>query len=337
MQQLMAALGAHFSLEPGQNREFSIEIDPRSVSPESIAALARCGFNRISMGVQDFDPVVQAAINRQQSAAATRELVEAARAAGFGSVSLDLIYGLPLQTVEGFGRTLDTVMDLRPDRLAIYSYAHLPNLFGAQKLIPEAQLPPAEVKLEILRSTIERLAAAGYVYIGMDHFAQADDELAKAQERGELQRNFQGYSTHGDCDLIALGMTAIGRIGSCYSQNAKEIKVYEESLAQGQLPIQRGLVMNRDDRIRGAVIQEIMCQGRLAFSRLDERFGMDCRSYFSGELEQLRQLEADGLLTLVPDGLTVSSRGRLLLRAIAMVFDRYLAADRVKKTFSKII
>ncbi len=337
MQQLMAALGAHFSLEPGQNREFSIEIDPRSVSPESIAALARCGFNRISMGVQDFDPVVQAAINRQQSAAATRELVEAARAAGFGSVSLDLIYGLPLQTVEGFGRTLDTVMDLRPDRLAIYSYAHLPNLFGAQKLIPEAQLPPAEVKLEILRSTIERLAAAGYVYIGMDHFAQADDELAKAQERGELQRNFQGYSTHGDCDLIALGMTAIGRIGSCYSQNAKEIKVYEESLAQGRLPIQRGLVMNRDDRIRGAVIQEIMCQGRLAFSRLDERFGMDCRSYFSGELEQLRQLEADGLLTLVPDGLTVSSRGRLLLRAIAMVFDRYLAADRVKKTFSKII
>lgn len=337
MRRLLDALGTHFSLEVGDNREFSIEIDPRTVSPHDIAELAEGGFNRISMGVQDFAADVQTAVNRVQSFEATRTLVEAARAAGFGSVSLDLIYGLPLQTVEGFSRTLDQVLDIRPDRLAIYSYAHLPDMFGAQRLIPEAQLPTAAVKLEILRSTIERLTQAGYVYIGMDHFALAGDELTRAQARGELQRNFQGYSTHGDCDLIGLGITAIGRVGHCYSQNTKEIKAYEASLAAGSLPVQRGLITTPDDRIRGAVIQDIMCQGRLDFGRIATSFGIDCRDYFADEIARLRPLEADGLLELSFDGLLVSDRGRLLLRAIAMIFDRYLATDRVKKSFSKII
>lgn len=337
MQRLLEALSTHFNLETEAGREFSIEIDPRTVMPDDIAALARQGFNRISMGVQDFDAAVQAAINRLQSPEETRALVDAARATGFGSVSLDLIYGLPLQTVAGFDRTLDRVLEMRPDRLAIYSYAHLPNLFNAQKLIPEERLPAPEVKLEILGRTIERLTAAGYVYIGMDHFALAEDELTKAQRRGELQRNFQGYSTHADCDLIALGMTAIGHVGHSYSQNAKEIKTYEQSLAEGRLPIQRGLIMSRDDQIRGAVIQDIMCQGQLDLTKVGERFGIDARDYFAAEWERLRQLAADGLLELKPDALTVSSRGRLLLRAIAMIFDRYLAVAREKKTFSRII
>jgi oxygen-independent coproporphyrinogen-3 oxidase len=213
----------------------------------------------------------------------------------------------------------------------------LPNLFNAQKLIPEAQLPASAVKLEILRGTIERLTAEGYVYIGMDHFALAGDELTKAQARGELQRNFQGYSTHAHCDLIALGMTAIGHVGHSYSQNAKDIKTYEQLLAGGQLPIQKGLVMTADDRLRGAVIQEIMCQGQLDFARIEQSFGIDFKDYFADELEDLPPLAADGLLHLTGDGFTVSNRGRLLLRAIAMVFDRYLHEDRVKKTFSRII
>lgn len=337
MSRLLEALNTHFSLEADDSREFSIEVDPRTVSPADIAALARQGFNRISMGVQDFEPDVQAAINRLQTAEETRALVEAARETGFGSVSLDLIYGLPLQTVAGFDRTLDRVLEMRPDRLAIYSYAHLPKLFNAQKLIPEEHMPAPAVKLEILRNTIERLTDAGYVYIGMDHFALAEDELTKAQRRGELQRNFQGYSTHAHCDLIAIGMTAISHVGHSYSQNAKEIKTYEQLLAEGRLPIQRGLVMTADDQIRGAVIQDIMCQGQLDLARVEERFGIDSKDYFAAEWEQLRQLAADGLLDLKPNALTVSSRGRLLLRAIAMVFDRYLSADRERKTFSKII
>jgi len=337
MHRLMDALRTHFTLQSDDHREFSIEIDPRTVSTEGIAALADAGFNRISMGVQDFAGDVQEAVNRVQAAEETWDLIRAARASGFGSVSLDLIYGLPLQTADSFDRTLGLVLDMRPDRLAVYSYAHLPQMFRAQRLIHEAQLPEPTVKLEILRRTIERLTAAGYVYIGMDHFALAEDELVKTQGRGELQRNFQGYSTHGNCDLIGLGVTAIGRIGDCYSQNAKDIEAYEKALEQGRLPIERGLIMTPDDRVRGAVIQEIMCQGRLDFASVSGRFGIDFRDYFADEWPQLMALQADGLLKLTDTGLMVSNRGRLLLRAIAMVFDRYLAADTVKRTFSKII
>ncbi len=219
----------------------------------------------------------------------------------------------------------------------MYSYAHLPQMFGAQKLIQQEQLPAAAVKLDILCRTIEKLTMAGYVYIGMDHFALADDELVQSQIRGELQRNFQGYSTHGLCDLLGLGVTAIGHIGDSYSQNAKEVEAYTRSVERGHLPIVRGLIMDPDDRLRNAVIQEIMCLGRLNFASLTERFGIEVRTYFAAELERLEALQQDGLLELNESGVTVSARGRLLLRAIAMVFDRYLAASQTKQSFSKII
>ncbi len=337
MRRLMDTLRARFSLRSDGAREFSIEIDPRTVAPDDLRELAACGFNRISMGVQDFDPAVQKAINREQSFSDTAALVQAARSAGFGSVSLDLIYGLPLQTVAGFDRTLERILDIRPDRVAVYSYAHLPQMFRAQKLIHEDQLPAPEVKLDILRCTIDRLTAAGYVYIGMDHFALADDELVQSQVRGDLQRNFQGYSTHAHCDLIGLGVTAIGHIDGCYSQNAKELETYTRSVEQGRLPIVRGLVMDQDDRLRNVVIQQIMCLGRLDFASLGERFGIDVPRYFAVELERLHALQQDGLLALDAGGLTVSGRGRLLLRAIAMVFDRYLADAGTRQRFSKII
>jgi oxygen-independent coproporphyrinogen III oxidase len=337
MGRLFEALHEHFQMQAGDLREFSIEIDPRTVSPEDIAALAGCGFNRISMGVQDFEPDVQQAVNRVQSVEETRELIRAARDSGFGSVSLDLIYGLPLQTLEGFDRTLDRILEIRPDRLAVYSYAHLPQMFRSQRLIAEEQLPSPEVKLEILRNIIERLSSAGYRYVGMDHFALAGDELVQAQDRGELQRNFQGYSTHADCDLIAMGMTAIGNVGDCFSQNAKELAAYKSSLAAGRLPIERGLVMSADDRIRRAVIQEIMCQGRMDFQVMSRRLGIDFGDYFASELKRLEPLRDDGLVDLDGAGLEVSPRGRLLLRAVAMVFDRYLTGETPKKSFSKII
>lgn len=337
MNRLLERLRQAFSLQSGDDREFSIEIDPRTVSPQDISMLADCGFNRISMGVQDFDTAVQQAVNRVQGAEETFALIDAARGAGFNSVSLDLIYGLPLQTVASFDHTLDTVLAMRPDRLAIYSYAHLPQMFRAQKLIHEQQLPAASVKLELLRHTIDRLTDAGYVYIGMDHFALADDELVRAQARGELQRNFQGYSTHANCDLIGLGITAIGQIGDCYSQNAKTIAAYAAALEQGRLPIERGYVMDADDRIRNAIIQGIMCNGRLEFDSVAERFDINFKEYFAGELYRLEQLEADGLLELSDGGLSVSRRGRLMVRVIAMVFDRYLAEEPATKKFSKVI
>jgi oxygen-independent coproporphyrinogen-3 oxidase len=338
MARLMDGLRDHFNLSSDERREFSMEIDPRSVSPADMPALAGQGFNRVSMGVQDFAEDVQKAVNRIQSPEQTLKLIEAAREAGFGSVSLDLIYGLPLQTPEGFGRTLDQVLSMRPDRLAVYNYAHLPGMFRSQRMIQEDQLPTAAVKLQILRIAIEKLGAAGYAYIGMDHFALTDDELVKAQERGELQRNFQGYSTHANCDIIGLGITAIGRIGHAFSQNAKDIETYESRLNRGALPIAKGLVMTPDDRIRGLVIQEIMCQGRFDFTAFSGKFGIDFRSYFDAEWPQLEQLHRDGLLESIDEsGLLVSRRGRLLLRAVAMTFDRYLAEARTRRTFSKII
>ena len=337
MRRLFDALNANFSLCPDERREFSIEIDPRTVSPADIAALAQSGFNRISMGVQDFEADVQQAVNRIQSAEDTGALVRAARETGFGSVSLDLIYGLPLQTVDGFERTLERVLEMRPDRLAVYSYAHLPQMFRAQRLIHEEQLPAPSVKLEILRTTIERLTGAGYVYIGMDHFALADDELVKAQQCGALQRNFQGYSTHGNSDLVGLGMTSIGQVGDCYAQNAKEMAPYRAALEQGKLPIVKGLLMTADDRIRRSVIQDIMCRGELDYGAVSERSGIEFERYFASEIANLRPLERDGLIEPTPTGFRVCERGRLLLRAIAMSFDAYLAANRPQQAFSKII
>lgn len=337
MDRLMSRLRQHFKLQLDGGQEFSIEIDPRTAGPEDIVGLAECGFNRVSLGVQDFNPDVQKAVNRIQSEEETAALINAARGSGFESVSLDLIYGLPLQTLESFDRTLDTVLRMRPDRLAIYSYAHLPQMFRAQKLVKEEQLPEPAVKLDILRQTIERLTGSGYVYIGMDHFALENDELVQAQRRGELQRNFQGYSTHARCDLIGLGMSSIGHVGNCFSQNVKDLGVYGATLQQGRLPIERGLMMNQDDVLRAEIIQEVMCHGRLDFQQVSEHHGIDFGQYFAGELQRLRELDEDGLIQLQPGGLLVTDKGRLLLRPIAMVFDRYLAQAKQAPRFSKVI
>lgn len=337
MGRLMEKLRQNFTLRLDGRQEFSIEIDPRTASPEDIAGLGACGFNRVSLGVQDFNPDVQKAVNRIQSEEETQALITAARQSGFNSVSLDLIYGLSLQTVETFDRTLDTVLEMRPDRLAIYSYAHLPQMFRAQKLVNEDQLPSPEVKLEILRRTIERLTGAGYVYIGMDHFALATDELVLAQQRGELQRNFQGYSTHARCDLIGLGMSAIGHVGDSFSQNVKDLGVYTAMLDRGQFPIERGYTMSDDDRLRAKVIQEVMCHGKLDFKAISARFNIDFDDYFAAEIPRLHVLEKDGLIELDSDMLRVTDRGRLLLRPIAMVFDYYLQHAKEQPRFSKVI
>ncbi|TCZ76201.1 radical SAM protein, partial [Lysobacter sp. N42] len=253
-------------------RDISIELDPRFVEPEDIARLAALGFNRASLGVQDFDPVVQAAVNRIQSVEETRDVVEACRAHGFASVNIDLIYGLPKQTPEGFARTLDQVLALRPDRLAVYSYAHLPELFRPQRQIHEADLPAPDVKLSLLVLAITRLTRAGYVYIGMDHFALPDDELAIAQARGGLHRNFMGYTTHADSDLVGFGVSAISHIGSTFSQNPRDLPTWEAALDAGRLPVFRGMYLSEDDQLRADLIQALMCQGEIPVRALERRY-----------------------------------------------------------------
>ncbi len=334
---VMAKLGEHFRLRGDGRQEFSIEIDPRSIRPGMVAALADMGFNRLSMGVQDFDPEVQKAVNRIQPPEETLPLIGQARDAGFRSVSIDLIYGLPKQTRERFDRTLDTVLEAGPDRISVYSYAHLPQMFRAQRLIMQEDLPSDDEKLGLLRHTIERLTGEGYVYIGMDHFARADDELAIARENGTMQRNFQGYSTHADTELIGLGASSIGRIADCFSQHEKHDHEYGHRLEEGHLPVVRGLVMNDDDKLRAAVIQSIMCRDRLVFADVEERFGIEFERYFAAELADLAPLADDGLVELDARGIVVTPTGRLLLRAIAMVFDAYLRARAAPERFSKII
>jgi oxygen-independent coproporphyrinogen III oxidase len=334
---LMDSLHHAFSLESGDAREFSIEVDPRSVDRESISLLAHLGFNRLSLGVQDFDTSVQKAINRIQTEKDVEILVDRARSTGFRSVSFDLIYGLPLQTVQSFDETLSSVIDLRPDRLAIYNYAHLPQRFKGQRMIKDAHIPEPQVKLEILHRTIDRLNAEGYEYIGMDHFALPDDDLVVARGNGTLQRNFQGYSTHGDCDLIGLGVSAIGSIGTAYSQNSPSTIEYEAMLGAGQLPVKRGIQVDDDDRLRARVIQMLMCYDELDFATFSMRNDVDFESYFATELERLADLMNDGLIELHESKMRITSRGRLLLRSIAMVFDRYLAAEQNTSRFSKAI
>jgi len=336
VERLWTVLHQHFEFEP--EAEISIEVNPRDLDRDYVQFLKDLGFKRVSFGLQDFNLKVQTAVNRIQPEAMLFDAMGWLRQAGFESVNVDLIYGLPYQTLATFRDTIDKTLRLDPDRIAVFNFAYVPWLKPVQKKhIDPATLPGPEEKLEIFHMTIDRLTAAGYQFIGMDHFALADDELAQAQTRGELQRNFQGYSTHARCDLIGLGVSAIGRIGDCYSQNVKDIGAYDASLKQGKLPIERGLVMTEDDRIRSSIIQEIMCNGRLDFGRVSETFEINFRDYFSAELDQLARLEADGLVTLEEIELRVSNRGRLLLRAIAMVFDRYLTADTATKNFSKIV
>ncbi|MGI4718140.1 MAG: oxygen-independent coproporphyrinogen III oxidase [Janthinobacterium lividum] len=326
MDELMAHLRRSFRFAPDAGGEYAIEVDPRTVSAERVHTLRSQGFNRISLGVQDFDADVQRAVNRVQPEAETRAVIDAARAAGFRSVSIDLIYGLPKQTPETMRQTLDKVVAADPDRIAVYHYAHMPHLFKPQRRIREADMPSSEAKLLMLQLCIERLGAAGYVYIGMDHFAKPGDDLAVAQRQGRLHRNFQGYSTHADTDLVACGVSAIGAVGATYSQNVKTLDEYYDLLDQNELPVARGIRLGMDDALRRSLIQKLMCQFEVSIPALEQAFPIVFRDYFAPELERLKALEADGLLTVGPEWLTVTMKGRLLIRNVCMVFDRYLAA-----------
>jgi len=335
MQALMDRTRRHFRLHDDDRGEYSIEIDPREADAGTIRLLRSLGFNRLSLGVQDFDPAVQQAVNRHQSEAETFAVLEAARESGFRSVSFDLIYGLPFQSVASFARTLEKVIAAGPDRLSVFNYAHLPELFKTQRQIRSEDLPSPAEKLAILKHTIERLGAAGYVYIGMDHFAKPNDELAIAQRQGTLYRNFQGYSTHADCDLVAMGITAIGMVGSTYSQNLKNLDEYYPALDAGRLPVFRGIVLSHDDRLRREVITRLICHFRLSFDSIESAYGIVFRDYFAGELAELQSMQTDGLLAVDTTGITVAPVGKLLIRNICMVFDRYLAG--ASHRFSKVI
>lgn len=317
--------------------EYAIEIDPRKCNAARVAHLASLGFNRMSLGVQDFDPEVQKAVNRIQSVAETVEVLEAARRHGFRSINVDLILGLPKQTVEGFERTLRTVIDCRPDRIALYSYAHLPAMFAPQRKINEADLPAPAVKLALMRRAVEALGEAGYVDIGMDHFALPQDELAVAQRQGRLVRDFQGYSAGGDCDLIGLGVSSIGRIGPAYVQNAKSLDRYYADLDQGHLPVLRGLEATRDDLARRAVIQALACQFMVAKESIEIAHLIKFDEYFAAELEELKELQRDGLVVVDEEWIQVTSRGRPLVRAVCMVFDKYLHEAQAAQRYSRVM
>jgi len=328
-------LRQHFTMSP--NGEYSIEIDPRSVDVGNMHELRGQGFNRVSMGVQDFDPDVQRAVNRIQSEQQTLEVMDAARKAGFASINVDLIYGLPLQTLETFGRTLDKVIAAGPDRIAIYNYAHLPTRFKPQRRISEKEIPAPEIKLKLLGLSAQKLAAAGYVYIGMDHFAKPGDELALAQRNGHLHRNFQGYSTHAECDLIGLGVSAIGAIGPTYCQNHRSLDDYYDSIDRNELPVARGIELKSDDLARRAVIQALTCQFRVSKESIAIAYLLDFDRYFSEELADLRQLEQDGLVELDREWISVTPRGRMLIRNVCMVFDRYLRREQETRRYSRVI
>ncbi len=334
---LMAKLRGAFNFDGSEHREYSIEVDPRTVDVKRIRHLAELGFNRLSLGIQDFDPVVQKASNRIQAADEVLDLVLAARDAGFESISFDLIYGLPHQSVDSFNTTLEIVIAMRPDRLAVYNYAHLPHRFKGQRMIDDADIPSADVKLDILHQTINRLCESGYEYIGMDHFALPEDELVLARLAGTLQRNFQGYSTHRECDLVALGVSAIGSVGSVFTQNAVTTMEYEAIIESGQLPIRKGVSVDRDDALRAAVIQALMCYDRLSFDDFSKQHGIDFSDYFCTEIERMKPLASDGLIILDRAGVTITQSGRLLLRSIAMVFDRYIDQSQDDNRFSKAI
>jgi oxygen-independent coproporphyrinogen-3 oxidase len=335
MAALMALIDAQFVREP--DAEVSIEVDPRSADPGCMAFLAGLGFNRLSVGVQDFDHRVQTAVHRLQTEAETRRVIEEARASGFRSVSVDLIYGLPHQTLDSFNATLDKIIALDPDRVSLYSYAHLPALFKPQQQIRAADLPSPESKLQILTLAIGRLTGAGYAYIGMDHFAKPTDELAVAQDQGRLQRNFQGYSTHPESDMLGFGVSAIGRLGPTYYQNLKRLDDYCGALDQERIPVKRGIELDADDLLRRAVIQSLTCHFRVSIESIEIAHLIDFRRYFAEELADLRRLEADGLVEIQPDWIVVTPRGRLLVRTVCMVFDKYLRARRRSGTYSKVI
>jgi len=334
---LMNHLRNAFNFDDSENREFSIEVDPRTVDADRIRHLAELGFNRLSLGIQDFDPDVQEAVNRAQTPDEVRSLVSSAVDSGFGSISFDLIYGLPHQTVKSFNTTLDLVIAMKPDRLAVYNYAHLPQRFKGQRMIDADDIPLPETKLELLHHTIDKLCDAGYIYIGMDHFALPEDELVQARGNGTLQRNFQGYSTHRQCDLVSLGVSGISHIGNLFAQNAITTMEYEALIESGDLPIRKGIEVDDDDLLRADVIQALMCYDSLSFDDFGAEHGIDFREYFATEIKRLAPLAEDDLLEVDESGVVITQKGRLLLRSIAMVFDRYIDQAENDNRFSKAI
>ena len=336
MRELMAVTRQNFNLADDSVGEYSIEVDPREADAETITLLRELGFNRLSLGVQDFNPTVQKAVNRIQSEAETFAVIDAARANGFRSISLDLIYGLPHQTPESFAETLDKIIAVNPDRLSVFNYAHMPERFKVQRQMKSEDLPLPAVKLEILQQSIEQLTEAGYVYIGMDHFAKPDDELAIAQRENKLYRNFQGYSTHSECDLIGLGVTSIGSVGDSYSQNQRTLEDYAQSLGNNELPVFRGITLNEDDKIRRTVITRLICHFSLDIPKIEKELNINFTDYFTDVLPKLEQFSQDGLLTFNKQKIEVLPAGHLLIRNICMVFDRYIQ-NKTQQRFSKVI
>lgn len=332
LREVMEVLAQSFHLGLPDSLEIGIEIDPRTVTSEQMTELVTMGFNRISIGVQDFDPEVQKAINREQSKQQVEDVIRSARDNKVDSISIDIIYGLPKQTRESFSRTLDEVIDIKPDRIALYNYAHMPQRIPAQRLIHSEDLPNTEEKLAIFTDSIERLTAAGYIYIGMDHFALPSDSLAKALDTGGLQRNFQGYSTHAECDVIGIGVSAISRVNDGYSQNVTEVSKYKAAIEKGHLPIKRGVNLNEDDRIRADLIQQIMCDGVVDYSDFGEGHDIFFHRYFNNELSSLSDLASDGLIELNDSGFKVTAKGRIFLRNIAMKFDAYFNQTSLQNT-----
>jgi oxygen-independent coproporphyrinogen-3 oxidase len=322
--QMFDTLRARFNLCAGADRDFSIEIDPRTVDASRIALLASLGINRMSLGIQDFDPAVQQAVNRLQSEADTASVIRAARANGVKSLSVDLIYGLPVQTPAGFARTLNRVIGLEPDRISLYSYAHLPGRFKTQRQINERDLPDAATKLQLMQLATELLDDAGYVYVGMDHFARPDDTLVKARKDNTLHRNFQGYTTHGHCDLIGLGVSAISSVAGVYAQNAKTLDAYYELVDRKRLPIERGLSLSNDDLLVRNLIGRLMCYFELDSKALRAAESAGFGPRIARAIQALRPLQRDGLVTMTADGIKATPKGRFLIRNVCMTFDDYL-------------
>jgi oxygen-independent coproporphyrinogen-3 oxidase len=333
---MMCLINKHFPLIKNERRDYSIEIDPRSVDKNSIRKLAKHGFNRFSLGVQDTNLIVQKAVNRIQPLALVEDVIDACREVNARSISVDLIYGLPFQTLNSFNKTIDAIIKLSPDRLSVFNYAHMPNLFSPQKRIKEDDLPKAHEKLKILEMSIEKLTQAGYVYIGMDHFAKPNDELAIAQTNGKLQRNFQGYTTHAELDLVAMGVSSISSVNHSFSQNHKTLEEYYQAIDAGVIPIYRGYKLNKDDLIRKAVIQQLACHFSLDKKSIENQFKIVFDDYFENEFLELQEFADDGLIDLDTDSINVTSTGRLLIRHICMVFDIYLRKQNTNR-FSKVI
>jgi oxygen-independent coproporphyrinogen-3 oxidase len=334
---LMGKLRDRFQFVADVDAEYSIEMDPRECTPETVKTLREVGFNRMSMGVQDFDPIVQKAVNRIQSQEVTLNVLNDARREGFKSMNIDLMYGLPHQTVETFDATLDKIIAFSPDRIALFNYAHLPEMFMPQRRIDESAMPTAQEKLNILEHSINKLIDAGYAFIGMDHFAKPSDELTIAQQEGKLYRNFQGYSTQADCDLIGLGLTSIGYVGGGFFQNKKEMDDYEHAINTEGLAVFRGYTLSDEDHLRRAVIMRLMCDFAIDFSVFEKEFGITFKQHFADSLEDLQEMENDGLLSFSKHGLTVLPAGRLMIRNVAMVFDEHLRNKKQASSFSRVL